>query len=121
MRSFQAIESWLGELRHQVPYIPIYLAANMKDLSEHREVPYDVGQTYARTKEMCGFAEVSAKTGEGVDKVGAKQLFRMVAKDLMNTWVDMQKKVDQSGVSLNSVLRQQLDTEQPVKEKKCKC
>lgn len=121
MRSFQAIESWLTELRHQVPYIPVYLVANMKDLSEHREVPSDSGHAYSSTKELSGFAEVSAKTGEGVQKVGVRQLFSMVAQDLMNTWLDMHKPLNLSGVSLASVLRQQLSPEASIKEKKCKC
>lgn len=121
MRSFQAMESWLAELRHQVPYIPVYLVANMKDLSEHREVPSDSGHAYSSTKELSGFAEVSAKTGEGVQKVGGRQLFRMVAQDLMNVWSEAQKRRDISGVSLASVLRQQLDPEVSIKEEKCKC
>lgn len=86
MRTFTGIESWLRELRRQVPHIPTYLVANMKDLANHREVPSDTGQAYASKRDLCGFAEVSAKTGHDVQKVTDRQFFRVIAQDLMNTW-----------------------------------
>lgn len=121
MRSFEGVESWLRELRTHVPAIPIYLVGNMKDLSAHREVPQDAGQDFARDMKLAGFMEVSAMTGLNVLKVRRMQLFKTVAQDLMNTWLDTQQQLNKSGVSLMSVLKQQFGQEPPVKKDRCKC
>eukprot|EP01128_Nolandella_sp_AFSM9_P008214 TRINITY_DN4783_c0_g1_i1.p1 TRINITY_DN4783_c0_g1~~TRINITY_DN4783_c0_g1_i1.p1 ORF type:complete len:237 (-),score=53.04 TRINITY_DN4783_c0_g1_i1:179-838(-) len=68
--SFAKIKEWVKELRHNVPTdIIMVVVSNKLDRAEsHRQLKREVGEEYARSV-GASFAEVSAKTKEGIDEV----------------------------------------------------
>ena len=67
--TFEDVEYWLDEARqHSDSDAHIYLVGNMIDLEHKREVKHSEAQSYAQTNAFNGFYEVSAKTGDNVNK-----------------------------------------------------
>ena len=67
LESFQAINQWIESLRESAdPNIIIFIAGNKADLEDSRAVTQQQGEEIAQ-KYGAHFAEVSAKTGMGVD------------------------------------------------------
>ena len=67
MDSFKAVDEWIDSLHENTDSsIIIFLAANKADLTDSRVVTTQQGEEKAKSKDVF-FAEVSAKTGEGID------------------------------------------------------
>ncbi|WP_457558690.1 GTP-binding protein [Candidatus Harpocratesius sp.] len=64
--SFQNLDKWLEELEENVGQIPTLLVGNKIDLE--RKVPREDAIQYIKDHDLTGFIEVSAKTGEKVEK-----------------------------------------------------
>ena len=65
--SFEALDFWLKMLKDNTdPTIRIVLIGNKKDKEESRQVTFEMGKDYAEKNQFFGFAETSAKTGEGI-------------------------------------------------------
>ena len=58
------------------------LVGNKKDLIE-REVKYEEGQQKKNEFQIDGFCEVSAKTGDGIEKL-FKEISRILYNDIFN-------------------------------------
>ena len=58
------------------------LVGNKKDLIE-REVKYEEGQQKKNEFDIDGFCEVSAKTGDGIEKL-FKEISRILYNDIFN-------------------------------------
>jgi len=66
--SFESIEKWRKEVISTAPpYVKLILLGNKSDLIEERAVNYVIAQKYARENNFELFAEVSAKTGDGIE------------------------------------------------------
>lgn len=66
--SFQNLDGWCEMARQNAPPdIPIIIAGNKVDLEKQRDIKYDEGKQYVDTKQLYGFVETSAKTGESID------------------------------------------------------
>ena len=103
--SFQAVDQWVESLQENADSnIIIFIAGNKADLEDNRAVSSEQGQEKAKQYKAV-FAEVSAKSGMGID-----DLFN----DIANTYLERNKK--------SQVVTQQnkisLDTNKKV-EKKC--
>lgn len=67
--SFEKAKSWVNELQQSCsPDMVISLVGNKSDRLYARDVNYEMAQEYARSQDLL-FAEVSAKTGQGVNEV----------------------------------------------------
>jgi len=67
--SFRGAKTWIEELQRQgTSDIVIGLAGNKCDLEDKRDVPQDEARSYAQ-ENKCIFYEMSAKTGENVQKM----------------------------------------------------
>jgi len=68
--SFDNVGDWLKEVRQNAdPEVVIFLVGNMVDLaSERRRVTTDAAEQFARTHNLAGFTEASAKTSENVNE-----------------------------------------------------
>ena len=83
LESFQAIDQWIESLRESAdPNIIIFIAGNKADLEDSRAVTLQQGEDTAK-KYGAHFAEVSAKTGMGVE-----DLFT----DIANTFLEKNSK-----------------------------
>jgi len=69
-QSFGKVKEWVNELRLNVPEdIIMVVVGNKVDRAEsHRQLQSEVGQEYAKSV-GAAFAEVSAKTKQGIDEV----------------------------------------------------
>jgi Ras-related protein Rab-21 len=78
--SFGKIKEWVNELRLNVPEdIVMVVVGNKVDRAEtHRQLTRDQGEEYARSV-GAAFAEVSAKTKEGIEEVFNEVASRLVA------------------------------------------
>jgi len=78
--SFGKIKEWVNELRLNVPDdIVMVVVGNKVDRAEtHRQLSREQGEEYARSV-GAAFAEVSAKTKEGIDEVFHDVAVRLVA------------------------------------------
>ena len=65
--SFELLDNWTRQIVNGCDKIPFYLAGNKKDLSKIAVVSTEDGKSYA-DKYNLKFFEVSAKTGENVNK-----------------------------------------------------
>lgn len=69
-QSLDKIGEWTNIVRQKGGNIPIMLIGTKIDLAEHnRRVPREYGVEIAKKNELSAFAEVSAKTGQNVNKV----------------------------------------------------
>jgi len=67
--SFRGAKTWIEELQRQgTTEIVIGLAGNKCDLEDKRDVPQEEARAYAQ-ENKCIFYEMSAKTGENVNKM----------------------------------------------------
>jgi small GTP-binding protein len=75
-KSLQDVKDWADEIKQQADEMPVlFVVANKADLADERTVTTDQGE--AVSKELGAFyAEVSAKTGRGID-----ELFVRVAEE----------------------------------------
>jgi small GTP-binding protein len=70
MSSLDDLGEWVSEvLRKQNPALPILCCGTKADVVEDRSVPYDMGVSTAKALNCFGYAEVSAKTGQNVERV----------------------------------------------------
>ncbi|KAH0794820.1 small GTP-binding protein [Histomonas meleagridis] len=73
--SFTSLDIWLNELESKAPPgIPIIVAGNKIDLEDRRVIDPSNAEKYVKERNVSEYIEVSAKTGEGVDK-----LFEIIA------------------------------------------
>ena len=79
--SYLHLQHWFSEIKNQSePDALIFLVGNKKDREEDREVSASKGEAFAKEKQLNGFFETSAKTGEGVHETfvdAAKMLFKL--------------------------------------------
>jgi small GTP-binding protein len=65
--SFDALEQWVHELSEKAPaFLQIVIAANKIDLKGDRVVSREIAERFAERHNVKMYAEVSAKTGEGI-------------------------------------------------------
>lgn len=78
--SFGKIKEWVNELRLNVPEdIVMVVVGNKVDRADtHRQLSREQGEEYARSV-GAAFAEVSAKTKEGIDEVFNEVAQKLVA------------------------------------------
>ena len=67
--SFLHIDSWLKEVKDEVPNIKIFLVGNKSDLEESRKVSKNEGENFTKLKKLDMFFETSAKSGDNAQKV----------------------------------------------------
>ena len=66
--SLAHIDDWLMVIKKEVNYtLPILVVGGKADLSEEREVSHEDGINIAKSRDMEGFIECSAKSGENVE------------------------------------------------------
>lgn len=108
IESFKAIDQWIESLQESAdPNIIIFVAGNKADLEESRAVTTQQGEEKAKQYRAL-FAEVSAKTGMGVD-----DLFNNIA----NTFLERNRKSSNPGPQQTNVKL----TEKENKDKKKCC
>ena len=76
--SLTHFDDWLMIIRKELrveDQFPILLIGNKADLDDKREVSEKEGIIFAKSRDVDGFIECSAKTGENVEKI-----FRELAK-----------------------------------------
>ncbi|EAX83888.1 small GTP-binding protein, putative [Trichomonas vaginalis G3] len=94
IESFKAIDTWIESLQESAdPNIIIFVAGNKADLEDSRAVTTQQGEEKAKQHNAI-FAEVSAKTGMGVD-----DLFNTIA----NTFLEKNRKAPAAQNQQNSV------------------
>ncbi|NHJ22834.1 MAG: GTP-binding protein [Candidatus Lokiarchaeota archaeon] len=70
--SFAHIDNWLRVIRKEIragDFFPIIAVGNNAHVINDREVPSEKAIRIAKSRELNGFIEVSAKTGENVEKM----------------------------------------------------
>jgi len=71
--SLKNIDSWLSifveEMKATNNHIPIIVVGGKLDLEENRSVPTEEGIELARSSNLQGYFECSAKTGDNVDNI----------------------------------------------------
>ncbi len=72
MGSINNLDEWIGICRSQNKDLPILLCGTKIDLVEHRSVSADYAKLYLESMNLFDYLEVSAKTGENVEKVFEK-------------------------------------------------
>lgn len=88
VKSFEKAKEWVEELRIEKPNNCIkVLIGNKLDLNEERKVPTEVGEDYAREKNLL-FAETSAK-----DNTNIENIFTEISDKLPRTVVEEKEKV----------------------------
>ncbi len=86
--SFRNFAEWLKIFRNgsieaelQIPIpIPILLVGGKADLEDQRSVHSEYAFEMARSANLCGFVECSAKTGQNVEKI-----FQTIARRIMES------------------------------------
>ena len=77
--TFEHLPGWIEEVRENVKTeIPILLVGNKADLREERKVPSDIISKFAKSSNVVGFIECSAKTGKNVEEVFVKLTVLMI-------------------------------------------
>jgi Ras-related protein Rab-5C len=66
--SFNQIDVWLRSLQENTPNVLVFLVGNKLDLEDDRQVSVEEAQEKA-TEIRASFAEVSAKTGLGIEEL----------------------------------------------------
>ncbi len=67
--SLDNIPEWVSILRQKAGAIPIILIGSKLDLEEQRVISTEQGKLTAENFNLSAFAEVSAKTGQNIDRV----------------------------------------------------
>ena len=109
--SFKNLDFWIGDLKENADNfddIFICLIGNKNDKKEEREVSIEEADKYAKEKNLP-FFEVSAKTGEGIQK-----LFNEIIKGAMKKMLNSTENVDNMRLSF-------LDKESNIPKKKGCC
>ena len=109
--SFKNLDFWIGDLKENADNfddIFICLIGNKNDKKEEREVSIEEADKYAKEKNLP-FFEVSAKTGEGIQK-----LFNEIIKGAMKKMLNSTENVDNMRLSF-------LDKESAIPKKKGCC
>ena len=109
--SFKNLDFWIGDLKENADNfddIFICLIGNKNDKKEEREVSIEEADKYAKEKNLP-FFEVSAKTGEGIQK-----LFNEIIKGAMKKMLNSTENVDNMRLSF-------LDKESTIPKKKGCC
>ena len=79
--SFMNLQHWFTQIKNQSePDALIFLVGNKKDREQDREVATSKGEAFAKEKQLNGFYETSARTGDGVQETfidAAKMLFKL--------------------------------------------
>ncbi len=75
MASINNLEEWIGICRSQTKDLPILLAGTKIDLVNERTVAADYAKTFLESMKLFDYIELSAKTGENVEKA-----FEMISK-----------------------------------------
>jgi uncharacterized protein len=81
------IQDWINIVREKNGNIPTILCGNKIDLVEHREISKEDGEAAATTNKFDSFFEVSAKTGENINKV-----FEKLAETMFNSYINKKQK-----------------------------
>jgi Ras-related protein Rab-2A len=66
-KSFEALETWINDVRRFEPSIIIVLIGNKIDLAQNREISTEEGKAFA-DKHYIGFLETSAKSAENINE-----------------------------------------------------
>jgi len=66
-KTIELLEPWIRDFTYLHPQTPIIIVGNKKDLVEERKIPESYGRSLAR-KFDTEYIEISAKTGENVEK-----------------------------------------------------
>ncbi|MFX1466941.1 MAG: Rab family GTPase [Promethearchaeota archaeon] len=74
--SFDHIERWFNDVKHNCGEIPIIFIGNKTDLIDERVITTEEGERYAQQKKVI-FYETSAKTGDNIIDV-MEELVRLV-------------------------------------------
>ena len=115
MDSYTHLQHWFSEIKNQSePDALIFLVGNKKDREEDLEVSAAKGEAFAKEKQLNGFFETSAKTGEGVHDTfvdAAKMLFKLHYRKIRQ--LKMQ--------SASKGKRLKRDTQTPTRSKGCSC
>jgi small GTP-binding protein len=77
--SFEAVKSWYYELKQTAPTVPFILVGNKVDLTPHRQISTEEGQSLARELNADHYFETSAKTG-----LEARKPFEYITKQILN-------------------------------------
>ncbi len=72
MGSINNLEEWICLCRRESKDLPILLCGTKIDLIAHRSVSEDYAKSYLESMNFFDYIEVSAKTGENVEKVFEK-------------------------------------------------
>jgi small GTP-binding protein len=78
-QSFQDVESWASDFSAIQSDSKIILIGNKSDLQDDRVVTFDQATQTSSKNAFCGYIEVSARTGEGIE-----ELLQHIAKELGN-------------------------------------
>ena len=80
MDSFLHLSNWYDQVKAQSePDVLIFLVGNKKDMEQEREVSEQKAEQFAKQKNLAGFFETSAKSGENVEETfitAARSLFK---------------------------------------------
>ncbi|MFX0092044.1 MAG: Rab family GTPase [Candidatus Hodarchaeota archaeon] len=79
LESFKRIDFWVDQILDHYDSIRGFLVGNKRDLTEHRAVLFGVGQAKARDLGIP-YMEISAETGENVEKLFASLTFMKYCK-----------------------------------------
>lgn len=83
-KSFEDLNNWLFEIRnHSHQKINIVLVGNKKDLASEREVSEERAQRFVKDNKFMAYYEVSALSGENVDKPFTDLLNEVIRKNLV--------------------------------------
>ncbi len=66
-KTIEVLEDWIKDFKYLYPDTPIILVGNKKDLVNDRKIPETYGDSLAK-KFNTEYIEISAKTGENVEK-----------------------------------------------------
>ena len=114
--SFDNIPKWFTDVTSMRSDEAIYiLLANKIDLSENRQITPEQGKKYADEKGII-FQEVSAKTGEGFEKLFGETIANLI-KSKFNPAVNGE--AEDLGVKIQEEPKQETKPGEKPKKKKC--
>ncbi len=77
MGSINNLDEWIKILRKETKDLPILLCGTKIDLVTHRSVSENYARSYLESSNLFDYIEVSAKTGENVEKVFEKTCLKI--------------------------------------------